>query len=59
MADLGFRDFRLRLRESGALLQATQAQLPLALEKREEILRRLTPLFAEVHLDLKARTPSE
>ena len=59
LTDLGFRDFRLRLRESGALLQVTQAQLSLALEKREEILERLTPLFAEIHLDLKARTPSE
>ena len=30
-----------------------------ATQKREEILERLTPLFAEIHLDLKARTPSE
>ena len=59
LAELGFRDFRLRLRDGGALLQVTAAQLPLALERRAEILERLGPLFPEISLDLKARTPSE
>lgn len=59
LTELGFRDFRLRLRGNGALLQITEAQLPLALEKRKEILERLGPLFSEICLDLKARTPSE
>ena len=59
LADLGFRDFRLRLRGASALLQITEAQLPLVLEKRAVLLERLTPLFAEVLLDLMARTPSE
>lgn len=59
LAELGFRDFRLRLRGDGALLQITERQLPLALEKRGAILERLSPLFPQVHLDLKARTPSE
>lgn len=56
---LGFRDFRLRLRADGALLQVTEAQLSLALERRAEITAALSPLFAEVGLDLRARTPSE
>lgn len=59
LSDLGFWDFRLRLRNNGALLQVTEPQLSLALEKRQEITERLTPLFAEVSLDLRARTPSE
>ena len=59
LSDLGFRDFRLRLRNNGALLQVTEPQLPLALERRQELVQRLTPLFAEVSLDLRARTPSE
>lgn len=59
LSDLGFWDFRLRLRNNGALLQVTGPQLSLALEKRQEITERLTPLFAEVSLDLRARTPSE
>lgn len=59
LAELGFRDFRLRIRGSGALLQVTEPQLSLALEQRREITERLTPLFEEVSLDLNARTPSE
>lgn len=59
LAELGFRDFRLRLRGDGALLQVTELQLPLALEKRAQILERLGALFPEISLDLKARTPSE
>lgn len=58
LAALGFRDFRLRQRGDGALVQVTAAQMPLALERRAEILAGLAPLFAAVHLDLTARTPS-
>lgn len=59
LAELGFRDFRLRFRGSGALLQVTEPQFPLALELRKKITERLTPLFGEVALDLQARSPSE
>ena len=59
LAALGFRDFRLRQRGDGALVQVTAAQMPLALERRAEILAGLAPLFAAVHLDLTARTPSD
>ena len=58
LSELGFRDFRLRLRGGGALLQVTEDQLSLALEKRPEIIRRLAPLFAETALDLQPRIPS-
>ena len=59
LAELGFRDFRLRVRGSGALLQITEPQLSLALERRLEIIKRLAPLFGEAALDLQARSPSE
>lgn len=52
---LGFRDFRVRVPEGRALLQVPEGQLPLALEKREEILAGLEELFPAVHLDLKPR----
>jgi len=52
---MGFRDFRLRLRGNAALLQLSAEQLPLALEKRRELLEQLSPLFSAVSLDLKAR----
>jgi uncharacterized protein len=58
LAELGLRDFRIRLRGNLALIQVTEAQLPLAWSLREEILRRLTPLFDQAALDLTARTPS-
>lgn len=54
---LGFRDFRLRLTAGGAKLQVLEDQLPLALERRTEILSALEADFAEVTLDLRPRTP--
>ena len=58
LATLGFRDFRLRLRAEGALLQVTAKQLPLAAERQREIGERLTPLLGEIQLDPEPRTPS-
>ena len=58
LATLGFRDFRLRLRADGALLQVTAKQLPLAAERQREIGERLTPLLGEIQLDPEPRTPS-
>lgn len=52
---LGFRDFRLRLTQSGCKLQVTEDQLPLALERREDILTALEPEFPEITLDLRPR----
>lgn len=55
---LGFRDFRVRVRRDGALVQVTADQMALAAEKWDEILRRLTPLFGQAVLDQNAREPS-
>ena len=55
---LGLRDFRLRKRGRGVLLQATEAQFPLVMERRAELHALLTPFFEEISLDLKPRTPS-
>ncbi len=55
---LGFRDFRVRLSGEGARLQLTGEQMPLAAEKRKEIVQALRPLFHQVLLDLEERRPS-
>ena len=55
---LGFRDFRVRLSGEGARLQMTGEQMSLAVEKREEIVQALRPLFHQVLLDLEERSPS-
>lgn len=53
---LGFRDFRVRWLEGRAKLQFREAQLPLVLEKRAEILGALSSLYSEVLLDLEVRS---
>lgn len=58
LADLGFRDFRVRIIGEGARIQATEEQLPLVLEKRKEITGALKDQFPAVSLDLEARTGS-
>ena len=57
LSGLGFRDFRLRLTAGGCKLQVTEDQLPLALERRREILSALEPEFSEITLDLEPRIP--
>ena len=52
---LGFRDFRLRWRGGGAKLELTEEQLPMAVEKRNDILAALCGEFDEISLDLKGR----
>lgn len=52
---LGFRDFRVRLMDSSAKLQVREEQLPLLLEKRNEILQGLKPLYSDILLDLEVR----
>ena len=59
LAELGFRDFRVRARHGMALVQVTEAQWPLAAARQKELLERLRPLFEGVALDLTPRTPSE
>lgn len=59
LATLGFRDFRVRLKEDGgARLQITEEQMPLVFSKRQEILTILRPLFSTILLDLEARAKS-
>ncbi len=50
---LGFRGFRLRMRGGEARLEILPEQLPLALEKREEILSALSGDFSEILLNMK------
>lgn len=55
LACLGFRDFRVRYLDGRAKLQLPLSQLPLAVEKRQEILALLKPHYKEVLLDLEVR----
>ena len=55
---LGFRDFRVRLSGEGARLQMTGDQMSLAVERRNDIMQALKPLFPAVFLDLEERSPS-
>ena len=58
LTNLGFWDFRVRRTPEGAKLQLTEAQLPLALARRQEIVAQLAPLVGPVTLDLTPR-PAE
>jgi uncharacterized protein len=53
--EMGFSDLRVRVRGEAAVLQLPETQLPLALEYREMIARRLKPDFSSVLLDLEGR----
>ena len=53
--ELGFSDLRVRVSGASAKLQLKKEQLPLALERREEILKALKPYFKAVTLDLEPR----
>lgn len=55
MFALGFTDFRVRVFGGGARIQVPGEQFALALEKRQELLEGLEPLFPAVMLDLKGR----
>lgn len=53
--EMGFADFRARLRGQEALLQFTQEELPRARREFKEIEGRLSGLFSAVRLDDKGR----
>lgn len=62
---MGFSDFRVRVLQSAgqpdscsAKLQLTEADLPLLLEKRRELLEYLGSGFENIFLDLNSRAPS-
>ncbi len=52
---MGFQDFRIRLRGDAALLQIPASQFSCAVEKRQQLLERLSALFSTVSLDLRTR----
>ena len=52
---LGLRDFRIRFLHGAARLQVPEAQLPLVLAHREEIVRALKRNYSAVMLDLEVR----
>lgn len=52
---LGFSGFRIRLQGDCARLEILPEQMPMLLEKREEILERLKKDYQKVLLDLEAR----
>ena len=55
LAALGFSDFRARICGSGVRLELTQAQMPLLLDKRGEVVRMLEKYFDGISLDLRPR----
>lgn len=57
LSGLGFADFRLRLISGGCKLQVPEGQLPLALERREDVLSALEGDFPQITLDLRPRIP--
>lgn len=59
LSGLGFRNIRVRLTQNGCKLQVTEDQISLALDRREDILDILTPLFPEITLDLRPRAVSD
>lgn len=57
LAAMGFRDFRVRVPD-GALVQVTEAQLPLARARWADLQAVLVPLFGKAALDPEPRAPS-
>ena len=55
LRSLGFQDFRIRLLGTAAKLQVSEQELPLLLENRETILKKLKNDYTEVLLDLEVR----
>ena len=55
LESLGFRDFRVRLMDESAKLQLREEQLPLLIERRNDIIAGLAPDYKTVLLDLEVR----
>ena len=51
MYDMGFRDFRVRMREKNALVQVTDNQIAEAFTREEEIREALSDLYEQVNID--------
>lgn len=52
---MGFRDFRVRVYHEAARIQLNDTDMIRALEQKEEIIKRLSPWFEIVLLDMKGR----
>ena len=52
---MGYSDFRVRVYKGAARLQFPEEQMETALKERNEIIRKLSPFFELVFLDLKGR----
>ena len=52
---LGFSDFRVRVYHDAARIQFPLNQMPMALEKREQIIKKIKPYFDIILLDLIGR----
>ncbi len=55
LMEMGFSDFRVRVRENSAVLQVREIQLALFIEKRIEIKNLLCNFFANIYLDINTR----
>ena len=55
ISGMGFRDFRVRLRDGNALLQVTSAQHDMALERKDEIDRLIGDMYGSVIIDEETR----
>ena len=58
LMELGFSDFRLRVRGECSLLQVTAGQMDKARSAWDTIERRLNPLFPQINLDKEPRKGS-
>ena len=58
LAALGFTDFRVRMLSGCARIQMPEAQLPLLMEKRGEVVAALKTIFPAVLLDMEPRQAS-
>ncbi|MBR3289732.1 MAG: ATP-dependent sacrificial sulfur transferase LarE [Clostridia bacterium] len=52
---MGFSDFRVRKVGGAAKIQVRETQLPTLLQRRQEIVEKLKPLYGSVTLDLEVR----
>ena len=55
LMEMGFSDFRIRMAEGIAKIQLRKEQFPLLMEKREDIVKVLSPMYKGITLDLEAR----
>ena len=59
LREMGFSDLRIRVFHGAARLQIPESQMETVIQKREQILHRLEPVFSTVMLDLNARPDME